>query len=206
MPSFSPGPGCVEPTPSPRSSGFEATASSTSTGEPPFLLTLWKYLLQTVHTLLLLLWHRPRVVFVTHPPLFAVFPVYLYALVFRARFVNDFHTGPLVESYWKKWDRWQQFFARRAALNIVHNADNARIIESWGVRYKILPSLPPRLRMPPELPPERASSRGLHLLVQVRRARSRAPRGCGCPERCRLQSDRSRPGLVARDACPPTSS
>ena len=50
----------------------------------PLPLTLLKCALQFFHTLALLLWRRPRVVFVTNPPVFAVLPVYLYAALFRA--------------------------------------------------------------------------------------------------------------------------
>lgn len=110
-------------------------------------LALLRYLLQAVHTLGVCLRYRPRVVFVTHPPLFAILPVYLYAGIFRARFVVDIHSGCFVQEHWRRWDRWQRFLARRAAFCLVHNADNAKTVEGWGARYEILPSLPPDLRV-----------------------------------------------------------
>ncbi len=113
-------------------------------GTPP-LLTLWKYFLQTARTLFLLLRHRPRVVFVTSPPVFAVLPVYLYALLFRARYAIDCHSGCFLEDHWKRWAWLQRFLSRRAALNLVHNADNAREIEPWGCKLTVFPSLPPDL-------------------------------------------------------------
>jgi hypothetical protein len=118
----------------------------------PFSLTALKYLLQLAHTLLLLLWRRPKVIFVTNPPVFAIAPVYLYALVFRARYVIDFHSGCFLQAQWRRWDRWQRFFARRAALNLAHNAANAKVLEGWGVPLKVLPSLPPRLAAPAGAP------------------------------------------------------
>ena len=118
----------------------------------PFLLTLWKYLLQAVHSFWLCISRRPRVVFVTNPPVFAIVPVYLYALVFRARFVIDFHTGCFLPGAWKRWEKWQRFFARRAALNLAHNSENAKILEAWGVRHTVLPSLPPHLDKPDAVP------------------------------------------------------
>jgi glycosyltransferase involved in cell wall biosynthesis len=109
------------------------------------LWTLCRYVLQTLHTIFVCLRHLPRVVFVTHPPLFAAMPVALYSFLFRARYVMDFHSGCFIHPYWRRWDRVQRFFARRAALNLVHNADNARVMDEWGAPYEILPSLPPEL-------------------------------------------------------------
>lgn len=112
-------------------------------------LTVWKYLLQSLHTLYLCVRHRPRVVLVTSPPLFAVLPVLLYSKVFRARLVIDTHSGCFIQEHWRRWDRWQRFLARRAALSLVHNEDNARRIEEWGAAYAVLPSLPPELVVEP---------------------------------------------------------
>lgn len=111
----------------------------------PFLLTLLKYALQTGHTLILLLRRRPLFVFVTNPPVFAIIPVYLYCTLFRARLLIDFHSGCLLEARWRRWLWMQKFFARRALLNLVHNDDNARDFESWGVPYLVFPSLPPEI-------------------------------------------------------------
>ena len=115
----------------------------------PFVLTLWKYLLQAVHSFVLCLWRRPRVVFVTNPPVFAVLPVWFYTALFRTRFVVDFHTGCFLEGPWKRWRFLQRYFARRAALNLAHNDENAKILAEWGVSYRVLPSLPPRLAVGP---------------------------------------------------------
>jgi glycosyltransferase involved in cell wall biosynthesis len=114
----------------------------------PLPLTLLKYALQFFHTLALLLRRRPRVVFVTNPPIFAVLPVYLYAALFRARYAIDFHSGCFLQRQWRKWEGLQRFLARRAALNLAHNAANARVLEAWGAPYQVLPSLPPRLEAP----------------------------------------------------------
>jgi hypothetical protein len=113
-------------------------------GTPP-LLTLWRYFLQTAKTLAILFRRRPRVVIVTNPPVFAIVPVYLYTLVFRARYVVDFHSGCFLERHWRRWSWLQRFFARRALTNLVHNADNAREIEKWRAPHVIFPSLPPDL-------------------------------------------------------------
>ena len=111
----------------------------------PLLLTVWKYFLQTARTLLLLLLRRPRIVVVTCPPIFAVFPVYLYAKIFRARYVIDFHSGCFLERQWQRLEGLQRFFAKRAVMNLVHNDDNAKRIAAWKVPYRVFPSLPPDL-------------------------------------------------------------
>lgn len=116
-------------------------------GTPP-LLTLLKYFLQALKTLWILLRDRPRVVLVTSPPVFAVAPVYLYALLFRRRFVIDHHSGCFLEPHWLRWSWLQRFFARRAALNLPHNRDNAAFLEEWGARSLVFPSLPPEIREP----------------------------------------------------------
>jgi len=115
----------------------------------PLLLTLWKYSLQAARTLLFLLHRRPRVVVVTCPPIFAVFPVYLYALIFRARYAIDFHSGCFLEPQWQRFAGLQKFFAKRARMNLVHNRDNAKLIEGWKVPYMVFPSLPPELAAEP---------------------------------------------------------
>lgn len=130
--------------------------------ESASLWTFCRYVLQAAHTILVCLRRLPRVIFVTHPPLFAVMPVYLYSVFFRARYVMDFHSGCFIHPYWRKWDPVQRFFARRAALNLVHNEDNARVMDQWGAPHEILPSLPPELPAPAS-----ASSRARPLAVYI---------------------------------------
>ncbi|MGQ9590155.1 MAG: glycosyltransferase family protein [Planctomycetota bacterium] len=111
-------------------------------------LTALKYILQAAHTFFVCVRRLPRIVFVTNPPIFAAIPVWAYARIFRARYVMDFHSGCFIQEHWRRWFRWQRFFARRAALTLAHNAENARVLEEWGAAYEILPSLPPDLGSP----------------------------------------------------------
>jgi glycosyltransferase involved in cell wall biosynthesis len=113
-------------------------------GTPP-LLTAWKYFLQAMSTFWLLVRRRPRVVFVTCPPLFAALPVALYCLLWRARYVLDLHSGCFLDAHWRRWFWLQRRLSRRAALNLAHNADNARVLEAWGAPHVVFPSLPPDL-------------------------------------------------------------
>ena len=109
------------------------------------LFTLFRYAVQSVETLLALARRRPRVVFVTSPPVFAALPVYLYALVSRTRYVMDCHSGCFLDAHWRRWDRLQRFLARRAVLVIAHNAENAAVLEAWKAPFTVLPSIPPDL-------------------------------------------------------------
>jgi hypothetical protein len=143
--------------------GIESVTIRWFHGRKSFLIGLVRYAIQWLHTLALLAWRRPRVVFVTSPPIFAASAVYLYALVFRARLVIDFHSGCFIEQHWRRWDRLQRFLARRAALNLVHNRDNARAMESWGAPYVVFPSIPPAIAAhPPD-----ASARERPLAVYI---------------------------------------
>jgi len=109
------------------------------------LFTLFRYAIQAVETLLVLARRKPRVVFVTSPPVFAAVPVYLYALVSGARYVVDCHSGCFLDAHWRRWDRLQRFFARRAVLVIAHNAENAAVLDAWKAPFTVLPSIPPDL-------------------------------------------------------------
>ena len=111
----------------------------------PLPLVMVKYVLQLLSTFFLLLRERPRVVFVTNPPSFAVFPVYLYAKLFRAKYVMDSHSGCFTQRHWQRLSWLQRFFSRAAEFSLVHNNDNARVLERWQVSYEVFPSLPPEL-------------------------------------------------------------
>lgn len=113
----------------------------------PMGMVLVKYFLQVVHTFCLLLRRRPRVVFVTNPPIFAAIPVYAYCLLFRARYVVDSHSGCFTIAHWQKLTWMQKFFSKRAAFSLVHNSDNAKVLDEWGVDYEVFPSLPPELEV-----------------------------------------------------------
>jgi glycosyltransferase involved in cell wall biosynthesis len=136
----------------------------------PLLLTIWKYFLQAVRTFFLLLKQRPAVVFVTSPPVFAVAPVWLYASLFRARYVVDHHSGCFLERSWQRWDRLQGFFARHATINLVHNRENAREAERWHARTFVFPSLPP-LDLPalagPRPPGRKGAAPGAQRVVYI---------------------------------------
>jgi len=169
----------------------------------PLLLTLCKYFLQTLRTLWILAMDRPRVVLVTCPPVFAMVPVFFYAVVFRARYVIDFHSGSFLEPEWRRWQWLQRFFARRATLSLVHNSDNARVAEEWGIRHLVFPSLPPDLPAG-TLSPGRGSPEGSARAVYICSFKSDEPVDAlleaarKCPQVALYITGRAPEGLASR--------
>jgi glycosyltransferase involved in cell wall biosynthesis len=100
----------------------------------------FKYVLQTIHTLVLLIRERPRIVFVQDPPIFAGFSVYLFTLLSRAlpgssaraSYVIDAHTGAFLHPWWKPFRWLQKIVYRRAIAVIATNSTLADRVKSWG--------------------------------------------------------------------------
>lgn len=80
----------------------------------------FKYLLQAMYTLVLLLKNRPCIVFVQDPPLFAALCVFIYTVLTarQAKYIVDAHTGALLHPWWKPL-RWLQKFLYRHALTVI---------------------------------------------------------------------------------------
>jgi glycosyltransferase involved in cell wall biosynthesis len=99
----------------------------------------FKYVLQTMHTLSLLLKERPRVVFVQDPPVFAGFSVYLYTWLarvlygrrYKTGYVIDAHTGAFLHPWWKPFRWLQKIVYRRALAVIATNRTLAERVQSW---------------------------------------------------------------------------
>lgn len=109
----------------------------------------FKYVLQTLHTLVLLLKERPCIVFVQDPPVFASLIVYLYTrLTFgQARFIVDAHTGALLHPCWKPFRWLQKLIYRRALTVITTNRTLTELVRSWGADSTALAG--PPINTPP---------------------------------------------------------
>ncbi|HID07236.1 MAG TPA: glycosyltransferase [Armatimonadetes bacterium] len=109
----------------------------------------FKYVLQALHTLVLLLKERPRIVFVQDPPIFASLVVYVYtSLTFgQARFIVDAHTGALLHPCWKSFQRLQKFVYCRALTVITTNRTLTELVRSWGADSITLAG--PPINIPP---------------------------------------------------------
>lgn len=111
----------------------------------------FKYLSQTFKTLWLLVRKRPRVVFVMAPPVVACLPVWVYCLLFRAKFVIDAHTGAFDHPRWRRLQFVQRFFSRRAATTIVTSEHYRQLIERWGAAATIVTDVPVYFAEPAEV-------------------------------------------------------
>ncbi len=112
-----------------------------------------KYVPQFFKTLIVLLQQRPKVVYVTNPPVFAPLSVWLYCIMSGARFVMDTHSPALYSRRWG-WTRpLQRAAARRALMNITDQERFRRMFDEWGAEAMILekPLKPVELTEPPPL-------------------------------------------------------
>lgn len=104
----------------------------------------FKYLLQAMHTLAILLKDRPHIVFVQDPPIFAALSVFFYsALTARnAKYIVDVHTGALLHPWWKSFRWLQKFLYRRALTVIATNQAISECVKSLGADSMVLKGPP----------------------------------------------------------------
>lgn len=91
----------------------------------------FKYILQAVKTLRILVRHRPAAVHVQNPPYVCGLVVHAYCRLFGARFVIEHHSAAFGEA-WRHQLPLTKFIVRRAKVNIVTSDHWAELIESWG--------------------------------------------------------------------------
>lgn len=110
-----------------------------------------KYIPQFFKTLQVLLQQRPKVIYVTNPPVFAPMSVWLYCTLTGAQFVMDTHSPALYSRRWG-WTRpLQRAAARRALMNITDQERFRRLFDEWGAEAMILEK--PLKRVEPSDPP-----------------------------------------------------
>lgn len=97
----------------------------------------FKYVLQAIRTLQILLRDRPEAVHVQSPPFVCGLVVLLYCRLVGARYVIEHHTA----SFGAAWD-WalpmQRFVARHAVTNIVTSERWAERVRSWGADAMVM--------------------------------------------------------------------
>lgn len=103
---------------------------------------LYKYPVQGMRTLALLVRRRPRVVFVQSPPSPLVMIVWAYTKVSRARFVVDAHSCAMRSVYWTR-PRWlSRALTRDAAATIVTNDHYAGTVRTEGGTGLVIRDVP----------------------------------------------------------------
>jgi len=107
-----------------------------------YFLAPLRYLLQTVKTFSILIGEKPQLVFVQNPPIFATMVVYIYAKLWKARYVIDSHTGALLAPWWKWSLPIHAFLSRRAIITIVTNEHLKALVNSWRADAFIVGDIP----------------------------------------------------------------
>ena len=115
-----------------------------STSRRGLLAAPYKYGVQAVRTVSLLLRRRPRIVFVQSPPSLAVICVWLYCSLTGGRFVVDAHSAAMLSPFWTR-PRWLiRHLARRAVATVVTNQYFADALDHQGARRLVIPDVPTR--------------------------------------------------------------
>jgi len=68
--------------------------------------------------------------------------VYVYARLWKARYIIDSHTGALLAPWWKWSLPIHAFLSRRAVTTIVTNEHLKAMVDSWGARSFIVGDIP----------------------------------------------------------------
>jgi glycosyltransferase involved in cell wall biosynthesis len=103
----------------------------------------FKYVLQSIKSLQILLRERPAVVLVAVPPIFAALPVLLYARLVRGtKVVIDAHTGIFDHARWTWLAPLTRAVFRQADAVIVTGEHLRGIVESWGARAIVIGDVP----------------------------------------------------------------
>ncbi len=106
------------------------------------LIAPYKYAVQALKTIKLLVTKRPRLVFVQSPPSFAVVMAAMYSLVSGAGFLVDAHSDAFQRLYWTR-PRWlYRWVAKRALATIVTNEHFADQIQGSGGAALVIRDIP----------------------------------------------------------------
>ena len=107
-----------------------------------YVLAPIRYVLETIKTFRVLMRERPRLVFVQNPPIFAAIVVYIYARLWKAKYIIDSHTIGLLAPWWKWSLPIHAFLSRRAIRTIVTNEHLKAMVDSWGASSFIIGDIP----------------------------------------------------------------
>ncbi|MCX6639768.1 MAG: glycosyltransferase [bacterium] len=100
-----------------------------------------RYLIMVLHTVFLILFRRPRLVFVMNQPVFLPLTVYLLSRFMRMKYVVDSHSGLFNKAQWSWSLPWMKTVYRKSLFSIVTNLEHRQLVESWGTRVEVLGAL-----------------------------------------------------------------
>jgi glycosyltransferase involved in cell wall biosynthesis len=102
------------------------------------LYVLFRYICASLHTIIALLWKRPKVVFVMNQPVFLPMLVYLMSFIVRYWYVVDSHSGLFTKKRWIWAQPLMRRVCRRSFCTIVTNDHHRAIVEQWGASVAVL--------------------------------------------------------------------
>lgn len=111
-----------------------------------------KYIPQALKTWWVCFRERPRIVFVTNPPVFAALCVFVYCKLTGRRYIMDTHPPSLYSRRWGWTVPLQRFLVRHAYINITDQVRFKALFESWGARRIAILQRPPRAIQIHDLP------------------------------------------------------
>jgi len=112
-------------------------------GASPVMLPV-RYARQARETVAVLRRERPRVIFVSNPPILLPLVAYLTARRLGAALVIDSHTGAF-DGRWAYFLPLHRFLSRRAAATIVTNEPLRELVASWGAPALVMEDRVPDL-------------------------------------------------------------
>jgi len=101
---------------------------------PIKLPAFFRYILQSLVTLVIFIKQKPNIIIVQNPPIFLAFLAYLYCTISRAKLAIDSHTAVFLDKKWILFHWLFKFVAKRSTLNTCHNFKNLEILEKWKVK------------------------------------------------------------------------
>lgn len=102
----------------------------------------FKYIPRFICCFWTLMRRRPRLVFASNPPPFSPLCVWLYCLLFRARYCMDSHTSAFDRPRWLAFTPLHTFLARRAIWEATTNEELSNRMRARGVNAVTVSDIP----------------------------------------------------------------
>lgn len=128
-----------------------------------------KYPLQALKTWQILLWHRPKYLYITNPPIFATVVAYLCSFLSGTKIIMDTHPPSLFHSNWAWTVPLQRLMSRLVHANITDQQRFKRMFEGWGASPTFVFERAPKVAPDTPLPDDarHATSAGAGFSVAV---------------------------------------
>ncbi len=107
----------------------------------------YKYLVQSIKTIKLMLQKKPSLVFVQNPPSLAVWTVFFYSLFTGCPYIIDAHSAAMLSPVWTNPKWLNRLAARRALFTIVTNEHFERSIQQWGAKALVIRDIPTSFKL-----------------------------------------------------------